>query len=77
MRSTLREFLKLESAGGVVLMGAAALAMIVANTPLKEYYDLLLGLPVEVRVGALEIAKPLVLWVNDGLMAIFFFLIGL
>jgi len=77
MQATIRDFLKLESAGGIVLMGAAVLAMIVANTPLKEYYDLLLEIPVEIRVGALHIAKPLVLWVNDGLMAIFFFLVGL
>ncbi len=77
MQATIRNFLNMESAGGIVLMGAAALAMIVANSPLSGYYDLLLAVPVEVRVGALQIAKPLILWVNDGLMAIFFFLIGL
>ncbi len=77
MQATIRNFLKMETAGGIVLMGAAALAMIVANSPLSGYYDLLLEVPVEVRVGALQIAKPLILWVNDGLMAIFFFLIGL
>ena len=58
-------------------MAAAFLAMLIANSPLKVYYDLLLDVPVEVRVGALQIAKPLVLWVNDGLMAVFFFLVGL
>ena len=77
MRATLKEFLRLESAGGVLLMGAAALAIIAANTPLSVYYDLLLDVPVEVRVGGLEIAKPLLLWINDGLMAVFFFLVGL
>ena len=77
MQATIRNFLKMESAGGIVLMSAAALAMIVANSPLSGYYDLLLAVPVELRVGALQIAKPLILWVNDGLMAIFFFLIGL
>jgi len=77
MQATIRNFLKMESAAGIVLMGAAALAMIVANSPLSGYYDLLLEVPVEVRVDALHIAKPLVLWVNDGLMAIFFFLVGL
>ena len=77
MQATIKNFLKMESAGGIALMGAAVLAMIVANTPLKEYYDLLLEVPVEVRVGALQIAKPLILWVNDGLMAVFFFLVGL
>ncbi|WP_136805450.1 Na+/H+ antiporter NhaA [Desulfosediminicola flagellatus] len=71
------KFLKLESAGGIFLMTAAVLALIVANSPLKSYYDLLLNTPVEVRIGALEIAKPLLLWINDGLMAVFFFLVGL
>ncbi len=77
MQTTIRNFLKLESAGGIILMAAAFLALLIANSPLKVYYDLLLDVPVEVRVGALQIAKPLVLWVNDGLMAVFFFLIGL
>ena len=77
MQTTIRNFLKLESAGGIILMAAAFLAMLIANSPLKVYYDLLLDVPVEVRVGALQIAKPLVLWVNDGLMAVFFFLVGL
>ena len=51
--------------------------MVVANSPLSVYYDLLIDTPVEIRVGALKIAKPLILWINDGLMAVFFFLIGL
>lgn len=70
-------FLKLESAGGILLMLAAVLALISANTPLRLFYELLLSTPVEIRIGALEIAKPLLLWINDGLMAVFFFLIGL
>lgn len=70
-------FLKLESAGGIILMIAAVFAIICANTPLQSYYALLLDTPVEVRVGTFEIAKPLLLWINDGLMAIFFFLVGL
>lgn len=71
------QFLKLESAGGILLMFAAVLAIVFANTPLNHFYELLLSTPVEIRVGALEIAKPLLLWINDGLMAVFFFLIGL
>ncbi len=71
------DFFKLESSGGIVLMAAAALAMICANTPLRDIYNLLITTPVEVRVGPLEIAKPLLLWINDGLMAGFFFLVGL
>jgi NhaA family Na+:H+ antiporter len=58
-------------------MFAAVLAIIFANTPLQSYYALLLDTPVEIRIGALEIAKPLLLWINDGLMAVFFFLVGL
>ena len=77
MKSTIQEFLKLESASGILLMAAALLAMIVANSPLFAYYNWILNIPVEVRVGDLQIAKPLLLWVNDGLMAIFFFMIGL
>jgi NhaA family Na+:H+ antiporter len=73
----LREFLRLEAAGGFLLFGAAALALIVANTPLAWLYDGLLDTSVVVQVGALEIAKPLLLWINDGLMAIFFLLVGL
>ena len=77
MKSTFQDFLKLESASGILLMVAALLAMIVANSPLDHYYTLFLNVPVEVRVGDLQIAKPLLLWVNDGLMAVFFFMIGL
>ena len=75
--SYISDFLRMESAGGILLMLAAVLAIICANTPLESIYQLLLSTPVEVRVGALEIAKPLLLWINDGLMAIFFFLVGL
>ena len=77
MRATIRDFLRLESAGGIVLMGAAAMAIVAANSGLSELYKYFVETPVEVRVGGLQIAKPLFLWVNDGLMAIFFFLVGL
>ena len=77
MQATIRNFLRLESAGGIVLMGAAVLAIIAANTGGAGLYQLFIETPVEIRVGALQIAKPLFLWVNDGLMAIFFFLVGL
>ena len=75
--SSINSFLKLESAGGILLIAAAMLAILCANTPLDPYYNLLLSTPVEVRVGDLQIAKPLLLWINDGLMALFFFLVGL
>ena len=75
--SALREFLRLEAAGGFLLFGAAVLALILANTPLEWLYDGLLETDVAVQFGALKIAKPLLLWINDGLMAIFFLLVGL
>ncbi len=77
MKATIRNFLQMESAGGLVLMAAAALALLAANSPLADYYGLFIETPVEVRIGGFEIAKPLLLWVNDGLMAVFFFLVGL
>lgn len=77
MRSTIRDFLRHESASGIILMGMAVLALVAANSPLRSWYDLLLQIPVEIRIGALHIDKPLLLWVNDGLMAVFFFLVGL
>jgi len=67
----------MESASGILLMGAAVLAMLAANSPAAGLYAYFLDTPVEVRIGALQIAKPLFLWVNDGLMAVFFFLVGL
>lgn len=73
----LKDFLRLESAGGLVLIAAAALAMLVANSPLSSTYERLLSVPFEVRAGSFGLAKPLLLWVNDGLMAVFFLLIGL
>jgi NhaA family Na+:H+ antiporter len=71
------DFLKKESSGGIILILTAFVAIVAANSPLESYYRLLLSTSVEVRVGTFEIAKPLLLWINDGLMAIFFFLIGL
>ena len=70
-------FMRHESASGVVLLGAAVLALILQNSAAAWLYDGLLGTPVTVGVGALMIDKPLLLWINDGLMAIFFFVVGL
>lgn len=75
--ATIADFFRRESAGGVLLVVAAALALIAANSPLNSYYTLLIDTPVVIRIGAFEIAKPLLLWVNDGLMAVFFLLVGL
>jgi len=75
--SAIREFLKHESAGGLILVAVAILALILDNTSLAWLYDSLLNFPVAVRFGALEIAKTLLLWINDGLMAVFFLLVAL
>ena len=75
--TTLQSFLKKESASGIILIFMAILAMIIANSPWSDWYDLLLNMPVVIAVGNFEIAKPLLLWINDGLMALFFFLVGL
>lgn len=76
-KSLIERFLEMESSGGVLLMLAAILAIIIANSPLFVYYELFIDTPVHIRIGTLEIAKPLLLWINDGLMALFFFLVGL
>jgi NhaA family Na+:H+ antiporter len=73
----IRKFLALEIAGGVLLTAAALAAMLLANSPLDTVYAKFLDIPVEVRIGRFDIAKPMLLWINDGLMAVFFFLIGL
>ncbi len=75
--STLRDFFRLESSAGIFLVLAAMVAIIVDNSPLAPYYDALLTLPAGVHVGPLDLSKPLLLWVNDGLMAIFFLLVAL
>ncbi|MBN8264421.1 MAG: Na+/H+ antiporter NhaA [Xanthomonadales bacterium] len=73
----LQHFLQWESSGGILLIGAALVALLFANSPLEEAYDGFRELPVAVQVGGLKIAKPLLLWINDGLMAIFFLLVAL
>ncbi len=70
-------FFHSQAAGGVLLLAAALVALVWANSPLAPYYDALWGTVLTVGGGPLVIAKPLLLWVNDGLMAIFFFVVGL
>ncbi|AFK70733.1 Na(+)/H(+) antiporter NhaA [Pseudomonas putida SJTE-1] len=77
VRSLFTRFFQLEAASGLLLIAAAVLALIINNSPLSDLYGGLLDVPVAVQVGALNIAKPLLLWINDGLMALFFLLIGL
>lgn len=71
------EFFKLESAAGLILMGAALLAICVENFGLAWAYDAILTLKLSVSLGTLGISKPLLLWINDGLMAVFFLLVAL
>jgi len=73
----MKEFMRMESSAGLFLLIAAALAMLIANSPVASLHDALLDTPVAIQIGALAISKPLLLWINDGLMAVFFFLIGL
>ncbi|MEY4932438.1 MAG: Na+/H+ antiporter NhaA, partial [Pseudomonadota bacterium] len=75
--NSIRRFLQLESSGGFLLVLAGALAMILANSPLADHYEGLLDFPLALQAGPLTLAKPLLLWINDGLMAVFFLLIGL
>lgn len=77
LRSTFTRFFQLEAASGLLLIAAAVLALVINNSPLSWLYSGLLETPVAVQIGALSIAKPLLLWINDGLMALFFLLIGL
>ncbi len=75
--SAVLNFIRLESLGGMLLIVATSLAMIVANTPLAGAYAWLFDTRLVVSLGTAGIDKPLLLWINDGLMAIFFLLIGL
>jgi Na+:H+ antiporter, NhaA family len=73
----LQRLFRHEAASGIVLMLASALALVLANSPFAGTYDLLLKVRGSVRIGDFGIEKPMLLWINDGLMAIFFLLVGL
>jgi NhaA family Na+:H+ antiporter len=77
MAARLDQLMHSEAAPGVLLMLAAGLAMVVANSGWSTIYQSFLDIPIVFKFGAFEIAKPLLLWINDGLMAVFFFLVGL
>ncbi|WP_417680269.1 Na+/H+ antiporter NhaA [Roseibium sp.] len=77
LTEAINDFLKMEATGGLMLVAATVLAMVLANSGLVGTYTAFLEIPVAVKFGELEIAKPFLLWINDGLMAIFFFLVGL
>lgn len=77
MISTIEEFIKKESSSGVILIVVTIIALLLQNSFLTDVYTNFLHTPVQISFGTFGIAKPLLLWVNDGLMAIFFFLVGL
>lgn len=72
-----KRFLKLEAAGGILLFFAAVIAIILNNSPWTHFYTAFLAMPVAVHMGALHLAKPLLMWINDGLMVLFFLSVGL
>ncbi|NQY93358.1 MAG: Na+/H+ antiporter NhaA [Campylobacteraceae bacterium] len=71
------DFIKKESSAGIILIIVTLIALTLENSPLSVHYNEFLHIPVEIKFSNLHIAKPLILWINDGLMAIFFMLIGL
>ncbi len=77
LKHSLISFFKMESAVGILLILATILAMFMANSSLTDAYEEMMNTPVVVMFGDFYIAKPLLLWINDGLMALFFFMVGL
>ncbi len=73
----LREFIKFESSAGIILFLSALAAVVLVNSPLHDYYDLILDTQITIAIGALSLSKPFLLWINDGLMALFFLYVGL
>jgi NhaA family Na+:H+ antiporter len=73
----IQEFVKLESSSGLLLIAATIVALLLENSSLSVFYDQLLQMSASVRIGPLSLDKPLLLWINDGFMAIFFLLVGL
>lgn len=77
MTAIIRKFLRLEAAGGLLLIIAAIVALIMANSPFQGLYQQFLDIPITIKISTLELDKPLFLWINDFLMAIFFLVVGL
>lgn len=75
--SSIVKFIRFESSGGIVLLLAAVIALIVSNSPFSHYYSNFLKTPLVIGFGENVLSKPIILWINDGLMAIFFLLVGL
>lgn len=78
LKNLLKSFIESDASNGMILILAAVAAMILANTAsTAEGYQAFLNEPVQIRFGALDISKNLLLWINDAMMALFFLLIGL
>ncbi len=77
MSKFLEEFIKKETSAGILLIFVTIMALLLSNSPLAGFYESFLHIPIEIRIGSLHIDKHLYHWVNDGLMAVFFLLIGL
>ena len=74
---SIKRFMQLEASGGMLLLAAAVGAMIFKNSPFGDNYVAILQTTAEIRIGSFGLDKPLFLWINDGLMAVFFFLVGM
>lgn len=72
-----RNFFKSTSAGGIILLFCVALSLLIANSPLSEGFENLLQQQIGFQTDSLQLKYPIILWINDGLMAIFFLLVGL
>ena len=77
LTSPLQRFLHVEAASGLVLILATVLALVAANTPLRDSYTQFWNLDLTLGIGEWALSYPLWYWVNDGLMTVFFFLVGL
>jgi NhaA family Na+:H+ antiporter len=75
--TALRNFLRHDSASGVLLLGFALAAMAIVNSPWAGYYATLLHTPPNLQLGGFTLNQPLLLWINDGLMPLFFLIVGL
>lgn len=76
MKILLRKYIQKESTSGIILLFVTILALVLRNSIFSEFYTTFLHTPIELNIGTLlNIKKPLILWINDGLMVVFFFLL--
>ena len=75
--SPIREFLRIEAAGGILLLAATAIALVWANSPWAQSYHDFWHIQLSIGIGSFQLSHSLAHWVNDGLMVIFFFVVGL